>query len=106
MSQTLKPKEIIMTSLKLASASLVALVALSAGSAFALDRTAAQRQADGDAFRASRIADLTPSTPNLGDSQPRSQLADPGQRVSMGSIHCRNDHTAGQCIFGEGSGNG
>lgn len=102
----LKPKEIIMTSLRLASASLVALVALSTGSAFALDRTAAQRQADGDAFRASRIADQTPSTPNLDGNRQRNQLADKGQRVSAASIHCRDNQVTGRCIYEGGSGNG
>ncbi len=62
----LKLKEIIMTSLRLACASIVALATLSAGSAFALDRTAAQRQADGDAFRASHMNDETGNTPNMG----------------------------------------
>ncbi|MBX9612289.1 MAG: hypothetical protein K2X51_11775 [Burkholderiales bacterium] len=55
-----------MTSLRLACASIVALATLSAGSAFALDRTAAQRQADGDAFRASHVHDETGNTPSTG----------------------------------------
>lgn len=98
MLQTLKPKEIIMTSLKIASASLVALVALSAGSAFALDRTAAQRQADGDAARASRYANEGGSTPNLGNNRAPDSHADSARRAGVIPKECRNDHTAGQCL--------
>lgn len=80
----LKPKEIIMTSLKLVSASVVALVALSAGPAFALDRTAEQRQADGDAFRASQATDEACGTPNLHGNQSsrsRAEVAAEGRRA-------------------------
>lgn len=93
----LKSKEIIMTSLKITSAFLVALVALPVGSAFALDRTAAQRQADGDAARANCVTDLTCGISNLHvvqSQRSRAEVAAEGRRAVREGVFARSDDKA------------